>query len=196
MNDERIPSYLIFGLLLAVVMIGLSSVLSSRNLPANQGLVKQFVPQTPDPNVPTPAPWQLPQVRLPDLPPEIRQTVDGAWQRFVRGDQTVALTPVATNQRVRVEITSVQRANDQVQIKGTVTNSGSQPLPISTASFSFRDSTGQTYSVSGSGSVNLAAGQSTVLELSVPVPPERGIVLILNLPPDPPLEQTLLLAPT
>jgi hypothetical protein len=48
-----------------------------------------------------------------------------------------------------------------------------------------------TYATTGSAPTTLAPGQSTPFELGVPLPAERGLALILTLPPDPPLEQTL-----
>ena len=55
----------------------------------------------------------------------------------------------------------------------------------------FRDSAGVGYSTGGSAAVTLAAGQTTTLDLGVPLPDGRGLTLILTIPPDPPLEQVL-----
>ncbi|HJZ50100.1 MAG TPA: hypothetical protein VKE41_23165, partial [Roseiflexaceae bacterium] len=55
----------------------------------------------------------------------------------------------------------------------------------------FRDSAGVTYSTSGSAAVTLAPGQSTTLDLGVPLPDGRGLTLVLTIPPDAALEQVL-----
>jgi hypothetical protein len=102
-----------------------------------------------------------------------------------------ALTPVASGARARVEIAEVRRSGDHIQIRGSVVNASDAPLSIPPGAFSFRDSGGVSYSTSGSGGVTLAPGQSTTLDLGVPLPTERGLTLILTIPPDPPLEQVL-----
>jgi hypothetical protein len=65
------------------------------------------------------------------------------------------------------------------------------PLTIPPGAFSFRDSAGVSYSTGGTAGVTLASGQSTTLDLGVPLPDGRGLTLILTIPPDPPLEQVL-----
>jgi len=90
-----------------------------------------------------------------------------------------------------VEISEVRRVGDHVQIKGSVANLSDRALTIPPGAFSFRDSAGVSYSTGGSAGVTLAAGQSTTLDLGVPLPDGRGLTLILTIPPDPPLEQVL-----
>jgi hypothetical protein len=59
------------------------------------------------------------------------------------------------------------------------------------SAFSFRDSAGISYATAGSGGTTLQPGQSTPFDLGVPLPGERGLSLIVSLPPDPPLQQVL-----
>jgi len=80
---------------------------------------------------------------------------------------------------------------DHVQIKGSVVNLSAAALTIPSGAFAFRDSAGVSYSTGGSAEVTLEAGQSTTLDLGVPLPDGRGLTLILTIPPDPPLEQVL-----
>jgi len=61
-------------------------------------------------------------------------------------------------------------------------------LPID--AFVFRDSAGVTYAASGRGTT-LQPGQSTTLDLTVPLPEGRGLTLVVTVPPDPPIEQIL-----
>jgi hypothetical protein len=185
---NKLPMWL-GGIVLALVLIVLSNQ-SSGGL-SNPTLVQRFVPRPTDPSVPTAAPFQLPQVSLPSLPPTIQDTLTNLRDRLASGEGVPALTPVASGPRAKVEITEVRRSGDHVQIQGSVTNASGEPLNIPPGAFSFRDSAGVSYSTSGSAGVTLAPGQSTSLDLGVPLPDGRGLTLILIIPPDPPLEQVL-----
>ena len=110
----------------------------------------------------------------------------GVWL----GQAIPALTPVASGPRLRVEVREVRRVGDQVKVSGAVTNISSAPLEIGVRAFAFRDSAGVTYAASGAGTT-LQPGQSTALDLAVPLPAGRGLTLLVALPPDPPLEQVL-----
>ena len=57
-----------------------------------------------------------------------------------------------------------------------------------------RDNIGATYVAGGPNSVRLAPGESTPLDLTVPLPEGRGLLLTLTLPPDPPVTQVLLVS--
>jgi len=68
---------------------------------------------------------------------------------------------------------------------------GEAPLEIGLSAFSFRDSVGVSYAASGA-STTLRPGQSTALDLALPLPKSRGLTLVITLPPDPPIEQVLM----
>lgn len=195
MFDDRqhngVPAWL-GGLALAIVLIAIGLVINTGN--PDPVLVQQFAPQPTDPNAPTAEPIQLPAVQLPELAPDLRDTITGLRDRFAGGEPVPALTPVATGVRARVEVNEVRRAGDTVQVRGTVYNIADQPVAIPPDAFSFRDSQGVQYSVTGSGGATIQPGDSSAFELSVPLPHDHGLVLILSLPPDPPIEQTLLVA--
>ena len=70
---------------------------------------------------------------------------------------------------------------------------GTGILIIPPGAFVFRDSRGVRYTTETSSSVTLAPGEMTTFEFTVPLPPDRGLTLIFDLPPDPSLEQTLTL---
>jgi hypothetical protein len=187
-RDKKIPMWL-GGILLGLLLILLSNR-GSGGL-TNPVLIQRFVPRPADPSAPTAQPFQLPQVHLPSLPPAVRDSLTQLRDRFASGQGVPALTPVASGPRVKVEVTEVRRAGDHVQIKGSVANTSGAPLAIPPGAFTFRDSGGVSYSTGGSAAVTLAAGQSTTLDLGVPLPEGRGLTLILSIPPDPPLEQVL-----
>lgn len=191
-DEGKFPLWLA-GVLIALLLIALGRVLSG---PGNPVLVQQFAPKPTDPNAPTVEPWQLPQVHLPSLPPAVQRRITDLRDRFGGGEAVPALTPVASGPRVRVEVTQVHRQGEQAQVSGTVTNISDQPLTIPANAFSFRDSDGTHYAIEGSSSTELQPQQSTDLTLSVPLPTGRGLTLVLDLPPDPPLEQVLMVEPT
>jgi hypothetical protein len=187
-RDKKIPMWM-GGILLALVLILLSNR-GSGGL-TNPVLIGRFVPRPADPSVPTAQAFQLPQVHLPSMPPTVQDTLIKLRDRFAGGQAIPALTPVAAGPRVRVTVGEVRRVGDQVQIKGSVVNLSDVPLTIPSGAFAFRDSAGVSYSTGGSAAVTLATAQSTVLDLGVPLPNGRGLTLVLNIPPDPPLEQVL-----
>jgi hypothetical protein len=190
MRDERqnLPMWL-GGILLALVLI-LISVRGGGGL-GNPRLIQQFTPKPTDPSAPTAQPFELPQIHLPSLPPNVQQTYTDLRDRLAGGQAVPALTPEATGPRVRVAAGEVRRTGDTVHVRGTVNNIASGPVDIPSGAFSFRDSAGVTYGTSGSPGTTLQSGQSTAFDLAVPLPAGRGLTLILTLPPDPPLEQTL-----
>jgi len=187
-RDKKIPMWL-GGILLALVLI-LVSNRGSGGL-TNPVLIGRFVPRPADPGAPTAQAFQLPQVHLPSLPPAMQDSLTKLRNRFASGEAIPALTPVASGPRAKVEVGEVRRVGDHVQIKGSVVNLSAAALTIPSGAFAFRDSAGVSYSTGGSAEVTLEAGQSTTLDLGVPLPDGRGLTLILTIPPDPPLEQVL-----
>ena len=186
-DQNRFPIWL-GGILLALILI-LISMRGGINRPA---LTQRFAPQPTSPNAPTAQPFELPQVHLPGLPPNVQQALTALRDRFAGGQAVPALTPVASGPRLRVEVRTVQRESDRVRVMGSVLNQTNAPLEIPTSAFGFRDSAGITYAAGGD-STTLQPGQTTPLDLSVSLPPERGLTLVVTLPPDPPLEQVLVL---
>jgi hypothetical protein len=186
MRDNR-PLFPIWvgGILLGILLILLSTRGGDLN---SMALERRFAP---DPNAPKPAPFQLPQVSLPSLPAGMQQTLIDLRDRFALGQAIPALTPVASGPRVRIEVGEIKRNGEQVKISGTVTNISNAPLEIGLSAFSFRDSVGVSYAASGA-STTLRPGQSTALDLALPLPQSRGLTLVITLPPDPPIEQVLM----
>lgn len=187
-RNNPIPFWL-GGILVALILIVVGTRVGGGG--ANPRLTQEFAPRPTDPNAPTPQPFELPKVELPDLPPDVQRSLTDLRSRLEGGETVPALTPVAANPQVRVEVQQVRRNGDKVQVDGSISNVASTTLSVPTTAFSFRDSAGITYAMTGSGTTTLTPGQSTKLNLSVPLPRERGLTLILNLPPEPPLEQVL-----
>lgn len=195
MGDNRNTlSMWLGGVLLALVLI-LISTRAGGGL-NNAALQQRFAPQPTDPNAPPDPSLQLPQVSLPNLPPAVQQVLTSARERLLGGQAVPALTPVSIGPRARVEVREVKRVSDHLQVSGTIANSSDAPLAIPPGAFSFRDSRGIGYATGGSGGATLQPGQSTSFDLGVPVPADRGLTLILNLPPDPPVEQMLVVETT
>jgi hypothetical protein len=193
LSDRNRTPYLLIGVLAALLLIAIGTRLGGAQL-GNPRLSQRFVPTPADPNAPTVEPFRLPQVSLPGLPPQVAEQVAALQRTLAGGGAAPALTPVAEGRRVRIEIADLRRSGDELKIAGKVTNTSAAPLTVATDAFSFRDSAGTTYRVAGGRSATLQPGQSTTLDLSVPLPAGRSVTLVLDLPPDPPLEQVLVLA--
>ncbi len=185
MRDDR-PLFPIWvgGILLGLLLILLSTRGGAFN---SMELERRFAP---DPNAPTAAPFQLPLISLPSLPAGMQQTLTDLRDRFALGQAIPALTPVASGPRVRIEVREIKRSGEQVKVSGTVTNISDAPLDVGLSALSFRYSVGVSYAVSGA-STTLRPGQSTALDLALPLPEGRGLTLVITLPPDPPIEQVL-----
>jgi hypothetical protein len=182
-NRQHVPAW-IGGVLLALILI----LISTRGGGVNSAvLVRRFAH---DPNAPTSEPYQFPSIDLPSLPEGVRRSITSLRDRFAGGQAVPALTPVASGPRLRVEVGEVRRAGAQVHIGGTLENISDAPIELPIGAFTFRDSAGLSYTASGSGT-RLQPGQSTTLDLNVPLPEGRGLAMLISLPPDPPLEQLL-----
>jgi hypothetical protein len=186
-QHESASPFLIGGILLALVLIGTFLF----NPPNQAVLSRQFTAQPPDPSQPTLAPFELPQVRLPDLPVNQQTTIADITQKLAKGQAIPALTPEAKNTNVQVSVSEIRRSGERVSIRGNLKNIGSTDLQVAPAAFLFRDSLGVSYSTEGTGATTLQPGQQTPFDLTVPLPSGRGLTLIVDLPPDPPLEQVL-----
>jgi len=192
MNESRsVVPWVVSGLLLALGLIWLAT---GGQPGRNQLLEQQFMPRPLAPGEPTPAPFQLPQVNLPELPPEVQQAVAAAESQLQSGGAVPALTPVAESGRARVTVTDVRREGEILRVRGEVANLAAGTLEIPPGAFSFRDSAGTNYATTGTGGASLAPGQRTAFDLTVPLPEGYGLTLLLNLPSDPPIEQILVMA--
>jgi hypothetical protein len=186
-NNSPIPFWLA-GVLVALLLIAVSA--GGRLSPQNEALRDQFRARPTDPAAPTAAP--LPG--LSQLPAEVRALAERLRARLEGGAAVPALTPVAAGGRVRVQISGVSQTADGVRVSGTVTNISGATLDLPVRAFELHDSAGGVYASGASGSIPLAPSATTPLDVTVPLPAGRGLVLRVLLPPDPPLEQVLLVA--
>jgi hypothetical protein len=187
LRDESATPFLIGGLLIALVLVGTFFL----NPPNQAALSRQFVARPSSPGMPTLAAIDLPQVRLPELPSDAQTKISDLTDQLAKGQAIPALTPEVEGPHVRVRVRDIRRDGDHVSIRGSVSNIGTAPLQVTPAAFLFRDSTGVSYATEGTGATTLAAGADTPFDLTVPLPEGRGLTLIVDLPPEPPLEQVL-----
>lgn len=192
MSESRsaLPMVLL-GLLIALALIWMAT---GGRTGRNTALEQQFAPRPLAPGEPTPAPFQLPLVSLPSLPPEVQQAVADAQEQLGGGQPVAALTPVVAGGRAQVVVNEVQREGEVLRVRGEVRNTSRAALEIPPGAFSFRDSAGTSYATTGTGGATLPPGDRTTFDLTVPVPAGLGLTLILTLPPDPPIEQILVAA--
>lgn len=188
LREESSTPFLIAGLLIALVLVGTFFL----NPPNQAALSRQFVARPPSAGDSTLDAIDLPQVYLPDLPSDAQTKISDLTEQLAKGQATPALTPEAAGLNIRVKVRDIRRSGDRVSIRGSVVNTGAAPLQVAPAAFVFRDSSGVSYATEGTGATTLASGAETPFDLTVPLPQGRGLTLIVDLPPDPPLEQVLI----
>lgn len=182
----------IWGVLAALLLIALSSRGSFGV--ANEALRQRFAAQ------PTPAgvdlPFDVPHLELESLPPQLQDAARELLRALNRGEAGRPVEPAVESARLRIEVRELRRVAGEVQIRGQVTNISRREVQVPISAFELRDSAGVSYLAGEGASSTLRPGQSTPLELSVPLPPGRGLLLTTTLPPDPPVEQRLIAAET
>lgn len=188
-NDSKRQPAWIWGVLLALVLIIIS--VRGRSIPNDAALKQRFESQ---PTTSLAPGIDMPDLNLDRLPSEAQQAVRKAQEALGQGQGAPALTPVAQSARLRVEVHQMQQHPDGVQVLGRVTNISDAALEVPVSAFELHDSAGGVYVAEGGANVQLNPGASTPLDLTVPLPAERGLMLTLVFPPDPPVEQVLLLS--
>ncbi|MFQ3630898.1 hypothetical protein [Roseiflexus sp.] len=189
MNDRRSPTFMVaLGVLIALALIVIGGGMNSGF--GSPQLSRRFAAQPP---VPGDLALNLPRIEAPQAPPDLLRILDDVHKRLSGGQAATALTPTVAGPRIEVRVDDLRRTGDQIVVRGSVRNAGDREVTIPPGAFTFRDSRGVRYATGSSGSATLAPGATTDFEFTVPLPTERGLTLIVDLPPDPPLEQTLLL---
>ncbi|NNJ12425.1 hypothetical protein EKD04_019030 [Chloroflexales bacterium ZM16-3] len=175
-----------WGVLVALALI----IISSRGqLVGNPALSQHFAMQ------PTPSGGvQIPDLGIAGLAPGVQDQARKLWSQIGLGGSGAPLEPVSTTPRLRVEVRELQPDGGGLKVIGSVTNISTADVQVPISAFELRDSAGASYIAGGGASATLRPGESTPLELSVSLPPGRGLLLITRLPPDPPAEQKLLVA--
>lgn len=188
MSEQRATLTMVaLGVLIALALIAFSNAGGDFGSPE---LTRHFAAHPPDPADP---PFDLPRISVPQAPPDLLRALEELQTHLSEGRTVAALTPTATGPRAEVRVSGMHRNGDQIIVSGSVRNVGNRDMTIPPGAFSFRDSRGVRYTTATSGSATLAPGELTTFEFTVPLPPDRGLTLIFDLPPDPPLEQTLAL---
>jgi hypothetical protein len=188
MNDQRSPLLMVaLGALIALALIAIGGM--NRNFGAPE-LTRRFAAQPP---APVDLTLDLPQIEAPQAPPDLLRALDDLHKRLTSGQVAPALTPTAAGPRIEVRVSDLRRNGEQMIVRGSVRNLGDREVTIPPGAFTFRDSHGVRYATGASGGATLAPGVTTAFEFAVPLPDGRGLTLIFDLPPDPPLEQVLLL---
>ncbi len=176
----------ILGVVVAFVLIVLSSRGGLRL--GNQALSEHFARQP----VPSGPAVQLPQLDLSALPAGLQETARELRRTLGLGGPGNPLEPIAETPRLLIEVRELAPISAGLAVRGVVTNRSTAEVTVPISAFELRDSMGASYIASGGGSATLRPGESTPLELTVPLPEGLGLLLITNLPPDAPVEQRLL----
>lgn len=177
-----------WGAIVALILIGLSS--RGGFGVANEALRQQFSAQ-PTPAVPAPD-FEPPQLDIASLPPALQDAARELLASLKQGSAGRPVEPAVESASLRIEVRELRRTAAGLQIRGEVTNLSRRTLEVPISAFELRDSTGASYLAGGGASASLRPGQRTPLELTVPLPEGRGLLLITNLPPDQPVEQRLI----
>ena len=179
----------IWGALCALILIVLSS--RGRLDSSQEALRLVFAPQPGS----VARPFTPPQpFDLASLPVELQQVARDLLNTLGAGSAGRPLEPVAETARLRIAIDQLQPVEGGFMVVGTITNRSRSELLVPISAFELRDSSGVSYLAGGGASTRLGPGASTPLELSITLPPGRGLMLITTLPPDPSVEQRLLVA--
>jgi hypothetical protein len=176
------PSWLVAIVIFAVLLIAVQ--MFRDRAPGTSALQEQFAAQ------PTPA--GLSPIELPPLPEDIAGIARTALERLRAGAAAPALTPVAQSERLRVEIAGMEQVEAGLQITGSITNAGTDPLPVSLGAFQFTDGTGTTYAAQSDAATTLAPGQRAPLDLTLPIQHPDQLTLRVQLEAETPIEMVLL----
>lgn len=179
----------VWGAIAGVLLIVISSrshLLTPENPSLRQYFAAQPTPEGFDPS------FDLPQLDLGALPAELQQRATEALATLTAGGAARPVEPAVESARLRVEVRELRRVEGGVKVVGEVENISRAELQVPISAFELRDSTGASYVAGGGASATLRPGERTPLELTVPLPEGRGLLLITSLPPDPAVEQRLI----
>jgi hypothetical protein len=186
-RPSGLPIWL-WGALVAVLLILIST--RGHFLSSNDALSQVFAAQPPpaglDPGI------LLPQFDLNALPADLQQQARDLLATLGAGQSGRPVQPAVETPRLRVEVRELRPSADGLRVLGEVKNLGQSDVTVPISAFELRDSSGASYVAGGGASATLKPGESTPLDLTVPLPEGRGLLLITNLPPDQPVEQKLI----
>lgn len=186
-RSRGIPMWL-WGALIAALLIFMSS--RGRFGPSNEALSQVFAAQAPPAGLDVGV--DLPSFEIGALPAELQQAARDLLDTLGAGGTGRPVQPAVETPRLRVEVRELRPADDGLLVVGEVTNISQGDVAVPISAFELRDSAGASYVAGGGASATLRPGESTPLELTVPLPEGRGLLLVTNLPPDQPVEQKLI----
>jgi hypothetical protein len=189
-RSRGMPIWL-WGTVFAALLILLST--RGRFDPSNEALRQVFAAQAPSSSAPA---LTLPSLDLASLPSELQQSARDLLASLGAGGPGSPVEPVAETARLHIRVRELRPGAGGLQVLGTVTNQSGSELLVPISAFELRDSAGISYLAGGGASATLSPGASTPLDLTVPLPADRGLMLITSLPPDPPVEQRLIVVAT
>lgn len=185
-RSRGVPMWL-WGAIFAALLILISS--RGRLSPTNEALRQVFAAQPPPAGIGAGA---LPQLDIATLPADLQQTARDLLATLGAGGAGAPVQPAVETPRLRVAVRELRPTADGLQVVGEVTNISQGDLAVPISAFELRDSAGASYLAGGGASATLRPGESTPLELTVPLPAGRGLLLVTNFPPDQPVEQKLI----
>ncbi len=193
MAEERsrgVPMWL-WGAICAILLILLSIW---GHLAGTEALRQVFAAQ------PIPAGFNpqltLPKFELGTLPTALQQPARNLLTNLGAGNSGQPVESFVTTPRLRVVVRELRPTEGGLLVVGEVTNISQGDVAAPISAFELRDSAGVSYIAGGGASATLKPGEHTPLELTVPLPTGRGLILITNLPPDAPVEQRLIVIET
>ncbi len=178
----------VWGAIFAALLIFIS--IRGRLSPTNEALRQAFAVQPPPVGLDLGS--ALPSFDIGSLPADLQQSARDLLAALGAGDAGRPVQPAVETPRLRVEVRELRPTDEGLQVLGEVTNISGGDLLVPISAFELRDSSGASYVAGGGASAILKPGESTPLELTVPLPPGRGLLLVTNLPPDQPIEQKLI----
>lgn len=136
---------------------------------------------------------EMPQISLDDVKRLVPSAVS-SLPNLVGGTPTPEPIANGTTARTRIDVLELAPMLDGSQgviVRGTVTNTSQDEITVPISAFSLRDSTGATFTVDTGAQAVLKPNEYTPLELTVPVRNERGLVLVVLIEGEAPVELKL-----
>ena len=129
------------------------------------------------------------------VPEAVQEWGGTAVSKLRGGDAIVPVTPEIQSTTLNVDIQSLQQVAGGLQIKGTVTNIGSNDIRVPLAAFQFIDQTGTIYAAQSDAAAVLPPGTNTTLDLTLPIEDPTQLTMQVSIPEaDVSLEMELLVS--
>ncbi|KPL85250.1 MULTISPECIES: hypothetical protein [Herpetosiphon] len=170
------PPPALIGVIIALVLIFLVSTRSC-NPDSEQTLRSRFA----EANATQVASQDLGTPILP-LPAPVQEWSSTAIARLQGGEAVVPITPVVTNDKLKVDIQTLQQVGDGLQIKGVVTNISKQELRVPLSAFRFTDQSGTVFAAQGDAAANLPPNANTTLDLTLPIKNPTALTMVVEIP--------------